>query len=103
MNAEATSWIAFGVALVTMVGGVVKSMIDSRDKQFNTEQAVKVALLMKSHEECVEHHRESQRDLIETKKALEDCRKGHEENDRRLSALEAVITPEHTPKPKELG
>ncbi len=98
MNSEATSWIAFGIASVTMIGGLVKSMIDSRDKKFNTEQAVKVALLEKdvalnrekneslerTHKECLEHH-------AETKHALEKCHEGHEANDKRLTAIENAI------------
>lgn len=109
MNPEATSWIAFGVATVTMVGGLVKSLIDSRDKKVNAEQAVKFALLEqtvtinkeradnleKSHEECLENH-------ALTEKKLEKCEEGHISNDKRLSALEAIITPISTPLPDEL-
>lgn len=93
MDAQATSWIAFGIATVTMVGGLVKSMIDSRDKKFNSEQAVRVALLEvksgeleKDHKECMDNHEV-------TKTKLEECEEAHKETDRRLIALEAVVKP----------
>lgn len=79
MNAEATSWIAFGIAAVTMIGGCIKAMIDSRDKQFNTEQAVKVALLEERSQNAEERSKK--------------CEESHAKTETRLAVLESLHGP----------
>lgn len=86
MSGESAGWIGFGMAVVTMIGGLIKAAIDTWSKGKETTTAVKLALLEEHVKSCNDGH-------DATKRALEKCEKGHVANDVRLSALESLVMP----------
>lgn len=94
-QAAAASWIALGIAVVTMIGGVLNLMVNkiaetksAGDKLANETEKVelraKLSVLEERQKDCLEGHRE-----VEAK--LAKCEEGHEKSDADRSKIWAEL------------